>query len=202
MEATRAHPSLLAFWGIPLALQLSFDFGSLGFEALSSSTIPTPAQAYCPEQTPKYFCFLWKNPGRSVYGCCRAARTSVPVAGTAGKAGTGISGIRSTLELPCVHDGHTRWVLPVHGPLELPVCTPTRADPAWRGATEAARVAQAHGTQSTPEHSLSGCQGPLTHTRPAPCDPPRVCAASTCSHARQYTLTRAPTRGRVAPQKV
>lgn len=26
-----------------------------------------------PEQTPKYFCFLWKNPGRSVYGCRRAA---------------------------------------------------------------------------------------------------------------------------------
>lgn len=35
-------PLCWPFWGIPLALQLSFDLRSLRFEALFSSTLPTP----------------------------------------------------------------------------------------------------------------------------------------------------------------
>lgn len=95
------------------------------------SQAPSPLPSHCPEQTPKYFCFLWKNPGRSVYGCSREHTHLCGAAGTAGNSGTGAfwnwEHVGASLS---VQDCHSSVGSSCRRPSAAPgVHAPTRADP-------------------------------------------------------------------------
>lgn len=65
------HPPYRCLWKIVLPLQLLFDLRSICFKAVSSS--PIPLSFLLPRADTKMFLHFLKSPGRSVYGCSKAA---------------------------------------------------------------------------------------------------------------------------------
>lgn len=61
-------------WEMILPLLFPFDLRSLSFEALFSSPIPL-SFLILRADSKTFLYFLWKNPGRSVYGCSKAAHS-------------------------------------------------------------------------------------------------------------------------------